>query len=168
MRRLIVTGKKITRRATVAWRKKNVFRRIGTQVNCGPHKELAAARIRTTRCAKVARGREHGLQRQGKDDIAPRPRKGRKEENKRLKGTECKNDIRYRELRQQFQGKTRIKDPNTRRHRRLKNHKTAGQMFEATFRLQIPKREDGSSVGSLKIKNLTLWRGRPPPKRKRN
>jgi hypothetical protein len=72
-RRLNITGKKMTRRATVAWRKRNVFTRIGTKENCGPHKKLAAARIRTTRCAKVARGREHGLQRQGKDDIAPRP-----------------------------------------------------------------------------------------------
>jgi hypothetical protein len=34
-RRLTVPGKKITRRATVAWRKRNVFRKIGTQGNCG-------------------------------------------------------------------------------------------------------------------------------------
>jgi hypothetical protein len=63
---------------------------------------------------------------------------------------------------------TGVKDPNTRQHRRLKNEKTAGQIFETTFRLQIAKREDGSSVGSLKIRYWTLWRGRPPPKRKRN
>jgi hypothetical protein len=58
--------------------------------NCGPHKELAAAGIRMTHCAKVARGREHRLQRQGNDDIAPRTQKGRTEENKRLKGPERK------------------------------------------------------------------------------
>jgi hypothetical protein len=46
--------RKMTPRATVAWRKRNVFRIIGTNENCGPHKELAAARIRTTRCAKVS------------------------------------------------------------------------------------------------------------------
>jgi hypothetical protein len=83
-RRLTITGKKMTRRATVARRKRNVLRRIGTQGNCEPHKEFATARIRTTRCAKVARGREHGLQRQGKDVIAPRTRKGRKEEGEGL------------------------------------------------------------------------------------
>jgi hypothetical protein len=54
MRRLIITGTKITRRATVAWRKKNVFRRIGTQVNCGPQSKLTAARIKMTRHARVA------------------------------------------------------------------------------------------------------------------
>jgi hypothetical protein len=63
------------------------------------------------------------------------------------------------------EGSTGVKVPNTRRHRRLKNEKTAGRIFEKTFRLQIAKREDGSSVGSLKIRNWTLWRGRPPPKR---
>jgi hypothetical protein len=52
-RGLTVAGKKITRRATVAWRKRNVFRKIGTQGNCGPQSTLTAARIRTTRCAKV-------------------------------------------------------------------------------------------------------------------
>jgi hypothetical protein len=91
-RRLTVVGKKMTHRATVAWHKRNVFRRIGTQGNCGPHKEFAAARIRTTRCAKPARGREHGLQRQGKDVIAPRTRKGRKEGL--WNGPECNSGIR--------------------------------------------------------------------------
>jgi hypothetical protein len=96
----------------VVWQKRNLLRKIGTQEYCGLHKEFVAAGIRTTRCAKVAQGREHGLQRQGNDDIAPRTWKGRTEENKRLKGPECKNGVRYRGLRQQFQGKTGIKDPH--------------------------------------------------------
>jgi hypothetical protein len=57
------------------------------------------------------------------------------------------------------EGSAGVKDPNTRRHRRLKNEKTAGQIFEETFRLQIAKQEDGSSVGSLKIRDWTFWRG---------
>jgi hypothetical protein len=65
------------------------------------------------------------------------------------------------------EGSTGVKDPNTGRHRRLKNEKTAGRIFEKTFRLQIAKREDGSSVGSLKIRDWTLWGGRSPPKRKK-
>jgi hypothetical protein len=65
------------------------------------------------------------------------------------------------------EGSTGVKDPNTRRHRRLKNEKTAGRIFEKTFRLQIAKREDGSSVGSLKIIDWTLWGSQPPPKRKK-
>jgi hypothetical protein len=61
------------------------------------------------------------------------------------------------------EGSTVVKVSNTGRHRRLKNEKAAGRIIEKTFRLQIAKREDGSSVGSLKIR---VWRGRPPPKRK--
>jgi hypothetical protein len=70
------TCKKMTYRATVAWRKRKVFRRIGTQGICGQRSTLTAAGIRMARYAKVTRGREHGLQRQGNDDIAPRPQKG--------------------------------------------------------------------------------------------
>jgi hypothetical protein len=44
----------MTRRTTVAWRKRNVFRKIGTQENCGPRKEFAAAGIRMIHCAGVA------------------------------------------------------------------------------------------------------------------
>jgi hypothetical protein len=49
----------------------------------------------------------------------------------------------------------------------LKNEKTAGQIFEMTFRLQIVKQEDGSSVGLLKIKHWMLWRGSISPKQKK-
>jgi hypothetical protein len=94
-RRLTVAGKMTTRRATVAWRKKNVFRKTGTKENCGPHKEFAAARIRTTRRAKTARGRDHGFQRQGKDVIAHRTQKRRKEEKEGLwKFPKCNCGIR--------------------------------------------------------------------------
>jgi hypothetical protein len=53
-RRLTVASKKITCRATVAWRKRNVFRRIVTQGNCGPRSTLTAAGIMMTRHAGVA------------------------------------------------------------------------------------------------------------------
>jgi hypothetical protein len=153
---LAAAGKKMTCHATVAWRKRNIFRRIVTKENCGPHKELAAARIRTTRCAKVARGREHRLQRQGKDDIAPRPRKGQTEENKRLKGPECKNDVRYRELRQQFQGKTKIQDLRTRRQLRLKSESNSSEFDRKAFGLEFVKRANGMSNGFRRIRKWNL------------
>jgi hypothetical protein len=53
-RRLTVTGRKMTRHARVAWRRKSDVRKIRTQENCGPRKELAAGR-KMTHCAKVAR-----------------------------------------------------------------------------------------------------------------
>jgi hypothetical protein len=53
--------------------KKEPLRKIGTQENCGRRKELAAAGVRTTRCVKVARGREHGRQRQGRRHCPENP-----------------------------------------------------------------------------------------------
>jgi hypothetical protein len=53
-RRPTIAGKKMTRRAIVVWHRKIAVRKIGTQENCGPRKEFAAAGIRTTHCAKVA------------------------------------------------------------------------------------------------------------------
>jgi hypothetical protein len=101
-RRLTVAGRKMFCHAAVAERKRNIFRKIWAEENCGPRKEFAAAGIRMTHCAKVARGREHGLQRQGNDDIAPRTQKGRTETNRRFKGPESKNGIRNRGREQQL------------------------------------------------------------------
>jgi hypothetical protein len=53
-RRLTFAGKEITRRATVAWRKRNVLRKIGTQGNCEPRSKLTAAGIKMTCHARVA------------------------------------------------------------------------------------------------------------------
>jgi hypothetical protein len=57
--RLTVASKKMTRRATVAWRKRNVFRKIGTQGICGTRKRLTAAGINMTCHARVAWRREN-------------------------------------------------------------------------------------------------------------
>jgi hypothetical protein len=47
--------RKVPRRAKVAWRKRNLFWKIRNLEKCGRRKDFAAARIRTTCCAKVAR-----------------------------------------------------------------------------------------------------------------
>jgi hypothetical protein len=125
---LNVAGKKVTRRATVAGRKRNVFRRIVNQGNCGLRKRMVVTGKRTTQ-----NGWTFGKTRR----VNP-------------------------------EGSTVVKVSNTRQHRRLKNEKTVGRIFEEIFIGRIAKREDGSSVGSLKIRKLTLWRGRPPPKRKKS
>jgi hypothetical protein len=57
--RLTIAGKKMTRRATVAWHKRNVFRKIETQRICGPLKRLTAAGINMTCHARVAWRREN-------------------------------------------------------------------------------------------------------------
>jgi hypothetical protein len=126
--RSTVACRKVSRHAKVAWRKRNLFRTVQTQRNCGLRKRLVVTGKRTTQKGWTFRKTRR---------VDP-------------------------------EGSTFVKVSNTRWHRQLKNEKTAGRIFEKTFRLQIVKREEGSSVGSLKIWNWTLWRGRPPHKRKRN
>jgi hypothetical protein len=96
-----------------------------TQGNCGPRKRLTASGIRTTPCAKVARGREHGLQRQGKDDIIPKTQEQQKEEGEGLwKGLECNSGIRDRVLREQLRDRLRISDQCGRQPSYLRKEKT--------------------------------------------
>jgi hypothetical protein len=54
--------RKVSRRAKLEWRKRNLIRKIRTLEKCGRRKELTAARIRTTRCAKVARRKGHSYE----------------------------------------------------------------------------------------------------------
>jgi hypothetical protein len=91
--KLAAACRKVSRRATVAWRKRNIFRKSWTQANCGPRQVLAAGRNMTHR-AGVAR-REGNLVREylTRDNIAPKTRRGRTEENRRWKGQECKKGI---------------------------------------------------------------------------
>jgi hypothetical protein len=60
-RKSVGACRKVSRRARMAWHRKSVVRKIGTQENCGLRKEFTATGIRATHCAKVARckGRSH-------------------------------------------------------------------------------------------------------------
>jgi hypothetical protein len=110
-RRLIVAGKKITRHATVAWRKRNVFRRIGTQGICGPRSTLTAAGIMMTRHARVAWRKEKFVRKDCTTDKAEQETPKRLNGGKRpRKGLVCNNGIRDRGLREQLRGRMRISD----------------------------------------------------------
>jgi hypothetical protein len=58
--------------------------------NCGSLKQLVTAGMRMTHRTDVAWRKEHGLQRQVKDDVAPRTPKGKTFRKKCWKGPECK------------------------------------------------------------------------------
>jgi hypothetical protein len=49
----------------------------------------------------------------------------------------------------------------------LNERKTSG-IYKKTIGLEIVKRAVRISSGMRKVTDWTLWRGRPPPKRKRN
>jgi hypothetical protein len=68
-RKLAATCRKVSHHAAVAWRKRNVIRKIQTQGNCGPWKELAAASRRATHSIKVARPRGYDRKRYDQDNL---------------------------------------------------------------------------------------------------
>jgi hypothetical protein len=159
-----------------------------TWENCRSWSKLAAAGMRMTRNAKVTRGREHGLQRQGKDDISPRTWKGRTEENRRWKGLECNNVKRDRSLRQQLRGSKRTEDLGDRRPLHLRKERTttngigwwsSGQrshlgsggtrkktLYEI-FRRKIAKQAVGTSSRLRRMMGWTLWKVWTTPKHKK-
>jgi hypothetical protein len=85
-----------------------------------------------THSAKVAQRGEHGLQRQGKDDIAPRTLKGQTSRMKCWRGPECKIGIKYQ-------------DPRWQLH--LKIERTSEGMSRKAFGLEFVKRAIGMFSG---------------------
>jgi hypothetical protein len=68
----------------------------------------------------------------------------------RLEGT---NEIRNRDFKEQLP---------------LGNERTTSGIYRKNIGLEIVKRAVRISSGIRKVTDWTLWRGRPPPKRKRN
>jgi hypothetical protein len=153
--------RKVIRHAGVAWRKRVVVRKYWTQENYGPLRELTSAGKRMTHSAKVTRGKEHGLQRIVKDNIASRTQRGRTSRTRRFVGPECNSGIRDRDLRQQLRGKTGIKNARRRWPLRLKSERTTSEFGRKALGLEFVKREDAMSSGLRKIRKWTLWRGKP-------
>jgi hypothetical protein len=156
--RLTVAGKKITRRGTVAWRKRNIFRRTGIEGNCGLRSKLTAAGIKMTRHARVAWPRERFVRKDcTRNQTEQQTPKRQNDEKRRFTGPECKNGIRNRGLRQQLRSETGIKDPGARRQLRPRIEK----MLYEIFRGRIAKQVVGTPSGLRKIRKWTLWRDSP-------
>jgi hypothetical protein len=87
-----------------------------------------------------------------------------------LKTSKCKSGISDRGLkRQQWQlrGKAGIKEPQTRWQLRLKSERTTSEFDRYAFGLEFIKRPNDMFSRLQRIRIWTLWRGRPPPKRKK-
>jgi hypothetical protein len=153
-KKLAAACKKIRRRATVAWHKKNVFRKTVTQVNCGPRSKLTAAEIMMTRHAGVAWPREKFVRNDCTRNQTERgTAKQRKDGEGLWNGPKCNSGI---------------KDPRTRQQLRLGNERTTSMTYRKAIRLEIVKRASRISSVFRKTQKWTLWRGRPPPKRKKS
>jgi hypothetical protein len=73
---LAAACRNVSLRAAVTRRKGNVFRKIRTQWNCRPRKELAATGRKMACCGKVAQRKRHELHGQGKENVSPKTSKG--------------------------------------------------------------------------------------------
>jgi hypothetical protein len=164
----------VSRRAAVARRKGNTFRRLQSRENCGSRRKFASARRGMTQRAEVARRREQGHKTYDQDCVAPGFPEGRTSRIKRWKGPECSKGSRDRGLRQQLRlrkttttgngirGRSRRQELCPRSQKIL--YETLGQ----TFKLEVMKRAVVTSVRRRKTSVRTLWRGRPPPKWKKS
>jgi hypothetical protein len=166
---LAAACRKVSRHATVAWRKRNVFRKSWTNGNCEPQKEVTTARRKITRCA----GQKRKVV-QNKDGVSPKSPKGGTYEKRLWRSSECKKGIRSRDIEETPHLRKGRKTVNSnggwskRLHPRLKSMGNSIQVFGKTIERQFGKLADGSSVVLRNINNWTLWRGRPPPKRKKS
>jgi hypothetical protein len=151
-KKLAAACRKVSRRATVAWLKRNVFRKSWTCGYCGLRKEVTASRKMVTHCGGHRR------------KVAQRSPTGGAFEHRCRGGPECSNGIRDR-------GRRRIKDSSTKRQLRLKIKWTSEQidrkiLYEILIE-KILKQVVETSSSLQQMRNCILWRGRPPPKQKK-
>jgi hypothetical protein len=132
-----------TRCATVAWRKRNIFRKSMTQGKCGPQHEFAADRNMTSRAGVTRRMGDFINAEQG-------TWKGR-------------TGIKHIGSRQPLCRKKKVPTKELFGVGRRTHKKT----FYEIVSEKIPERIVRSSVSIRKDKDWTLWRCRPPPKRKK-
>jgi hypothetical protein len=137
---------------------------------------VTAAGIKVTRRAGVARRKRDYVRRYPTRDIVEQEiPKRRMEENKRWKGPECENGVRDRGLKQQQCGNKQTKNPTTNDIEGWNLGERAPLGIGGTckkdicdiFREKIMEQVVGTSSELRRRKKWTLWRGRPPPKRKK-
>jgi hypothetical protein len=121
-----------------------------TRGDGGCRQKLVAARGQLTRRAIPAprKGRHQGPVR---NNVARGAHNGRTLEIRRWKGPECNNEI---------------KDRGARRQIRLGSEGALNKTVRQTLGQEVAKRAVEFFIGLLEVSDWTLWRGRPPPKRK--
>jgi hypothetical protein len=146
-RRLNIASRKVSSRATVAWRKIRVFRKIVSQENCGPRSKLTAAGIKMTRHAwrKEKVVRKDCVRDQREQEI----QRGRTFGKGCQQESDCSNCERSRRVEE-------------------KAHRSKGKKTAESFRGRIARQVVVTPSWLRKIRKLTLWRGRPHPKRKKS
>jgi hypothetical protein len=130
---------------------KKPTRNIRIQESRESSKEIAAAEVRTARHAKVARRKRNVV---GKTRIR----------NNAVRGTSNSRTLRRRQRATQGNNRTRKRNPQVLRRESTGN---VIQTFGKITGLKFAERVGRSTVGLRRIRKWTLWRCRPPPKRKK-
>jgi hypothetical protein len=148
---LAAAGRKVSCRATVAWGKRYISRKIRTQGSCGPLQALGAARIRmmTLRAKVTQRKRNFVRKTRTRDKVIRGTLRKRTFGRRHQPNPELKNGI---------------EDPDIRRRMRLKTERRM-EIDKKVFEPEVVKRATGMSNRLRKVKDSVLWRGRPSPKR---
>jgi hypothetical protein len=170
-KKLAAACRKVSCHATVAWRKRKVFRKSETRGYCGSRKGMTVADRRTSRHATVAWRKTKFIRniriqesRESSKDFAV---KGMRE------GPGCKNGVRRRNIKEpphlRIERKTASSSGgrHKREQRRLKRISKYNDIYWRTIGLDFVKQVVRMSSGFLQIRVWRLWRGRPPPKRKK-
>jgi hypothetical protein len=158
----------------VTRRKRNVFRIIVTQGNFAPRSKLTAAGINMSRRARVAWRRENFVRKdctRAKDERVTQ-RVGTLRKNLRMhhEGKCGTKDLRGGQpfyLRKEWTTTKGIGGWRTGQRSHLGSEGTLNKKLYEIFRGRIEKQVVGTSKRLRRMKIWTLWRGRPPPKRKK-
>jgi hypothetical protein len=152
--------RKMSRHPTVAWRKRNLFRKSTMQENWGSRNELAADRNMTSRAGVTRR----------KVDLVKNYSTGVNADQETRKGrTRIKNVGDRRPLCQKKMVTTEnaIGGCRSEQQSHLGRRGTRKMIFYEIVGRKTAKQIPGSSVGLRQDKDWTLWMGRPPPKQKK-
>jgi hypothetical protein len=147
-KKLAPACRKASHRATVAWIKRNVFRKSWTCGFYGLRKEVTASRKEVTRYERH------------RQKVAQRSPTGGAFEHRCRRGPQCgmgRKDPTLIDIRGWSSGQL---SP-------LGRGGPTYKILKMALELEFVKRAPGISIGLRQMRNWTLWRGRPPPKRKK-
>jgi hypothetical protein len=134
--RLVAACRKVSRRAAVAWHRRNIFRDIRTQGNCGLRQELGAAGIMVTLRVRLA---QHKGTFAMKDPTRDYVEQGA-----------CKERAFGKRHHTKPTGSQGIKNRDVKEQLRLRSERTPSRICEKKIRLDIRKRIARSSVPTRK------------------
>jgi hypothetical protein len=139
-------------------------RKERTRGNRGSRKELAVTHRKVLRRAKAAWCKRNIARKEcTRANVVQELQRGRLSRMRRWIGTEGSNGIRDQGLKQKLQGNKRIKDLGSRLPLCPRNKRTSSWTYRKTIgSVKIAKQKARSYAVSWKLKDWTLWSGRPP------